>query len=694
MVYWYSMQNLRWKYWSLVAFVLFCNLFFFQAIGSFGLSLFLLGLLPFVLVIFWNKSNYTKLLPSLAIFTGFELFLFLSITSRAQGFVQFILFFSSFTIGTLLVYLLASKQTFVRSFLELFESPIKLGLGYLYSAWQVKFKFPEIGQQKYPWLKSVKPIATGLLISIPILFILINLFSSADPIYGSYVKRVFAIDLEWFFSERIVLRAIISLALGAFFLPFLGIKIAQSIPFLSRMVYGKTRELTQEMTIVMSLVAITLASFLTVQWQYIFVSVPKETDLHQFGVQTYSEYVQRGFFELILISLVLYALIWIGLVTIRIAGERKGALLRWVQILVLSEFGIFVASIFRRIYLYQLHHGWSLVRLYGGFFLLGITFFAITLLLRHFYQKRWVMVEGIGVLILLTLFSLFNAEQFIATTHPPTVNNRIDYVYLSRMSADGTVGWQKAFASANTVLAKNYQSAINHDDRRAIFYAGVIVNELLARHDRLAKQYASESEWLAYKKAVLTEFSNEHRLVVSELMAAVAAERMSLAPDYGKTNSSSMLETTLEFQKKLDEALMNFPEKQSNYKQTNIFLTINAPMYPQFGVAPCALPDILLTFTSGPIYYPYSPNYTHACERSFYRFNEAKITDIYETGLSKLFRINFADQNAYQFLQSEIPYQNLLQLSQRYFSLRQQILAQPDGERSVDVDISFQTPFL
>src|SRR3989344_7857533 len=217
------MSSLRWKYWILVGFVLFCNLFFFQAAGSLGVSLFLFGLLLFVLVIFWNKSTYTKLLPTLAIFTGFELFLFLSIASRAQGFVQFILFFSSFTIGTLLVYLLASKQTFVRSFLELFESPFKLGLGYLQSAIRVKFKFPDLGQGNYPWLKSVKPIATGLLISIPILFILINLFSSADPIYGSYVKRVFAIDLEWFFSERIVLRAIISLALGAFFLPFLGI---------------------------------------------------------------------------------------------------------------------------------------------------------------------------------------------------------------------------------------------------------------------------------------------------------------------------------------------------------------------------------------------------------------------------------------------------------------------------------------
>ena len=688
------MPNLRWKYGSLITFVLFCNLFFFQAIGSFGLSLLLLGLLLFILAIFWNKSAFTKFLPAIAIFTGFELFLFLSIASRAQGFVQFGLIVSSFAIGALLVYLLASSQTFVRSFLELFETPIKLGLGYLQNATQVRIKFPELGQRNYPWLKTIKPMATGLLISIPILIILINLFSSADPIYGSYVKKIFTIDLEWFFSERIVLRAIISLALVAFFLPFLGLKITQSIPFLSRMVYGKTRELTQEMTIVMSLVAVTLASFLVIQWQYIFVSVPKETDLHQFGVKTYSEYVQRGFFELILISLVLYALIWIGLVTIRIAGERKGALLRWVQILVLGEFGIFVLSIFRRIYLYQLHHGWSLVRLYGGFFLLGITFFAITLLLRHFYEKRWVIVEGVGVLVLLTLFSLFNAEHFIATTHPPTVNNRIDFVYLSRMSADGTAGWQQAYTYANEILAKDYQGKINHDDRRSIFYAGVIINELLAQHDRLIKRYANESEWLAYKKAVLTEFSNEHRLVVNELMASVSAERMTLVPDYGKTTTSTVLETALEFQKKLDEGLMNFPEKQPDHKQTYIFLTINAPVYPQFGVAPCALPDILLTFTSGPIYYPYSPNYAHACERSFYRFNEAKITDIYETGLDKLFRINFSDQNAYLILREQIPVDQLLQLSHRYFSLRQQILTQPDGERSVDVDVSFTTPFL
>jgi hypothetical protein len=123
----------------------------------------------------------------------------------------------------------------------------------------------------------------------------------------------------------------------------------------------------------MTLVGITVGAFLIVQWPYIFAHVAAETDLSQFGVATYSEYVKRGFIELLFISGILYSLLWVGLLTLRSKKEKTFHALQIIQSGVIVLFSIFLLSIARRILLYWDLHGLSLIRIYGGVFLLWIA---------------------------------------------------------------------------------------------------------------------------------------------------------------------------------------------------------------------------------------------------------------------------------------------------------------------------------
>ena len=232
--------------------------------------------------------------------------------------------------------------------------------------------------------------------------------------------------------------------------------------------FAPSQKYLREFVVVMTLVSCIMAAFLIVQWQYIFVSVPAETDLSRFGVQTYSEYVTKGFIELLQVAVLLYSLLWAGLLLLR-RNNFNHMFLKMMQYVVVGEFVLFAASVLRRVHLYQAYHGLTLIRVYGALFLLWLLVMIVTLAARHMTRRPVVQYEIIFTLIILVFIGLHNTEAFIATSSPPTVNDRVDYIYLSRLSADGVVGWKQAYNHAKEVLANpqfNSGKVIGQEDRR------------------------------------------------------------------------------------------------------------------------------------------------------------------------------------------------------------------------------------
>ena len=227
---------------------------------------------------------------------------------------------------------------------------------------------------------KIVSVVFGIIISIPILTILIGFFASADPVYYSYVQKVFSPEFIRQIPWRIFLTIFVVILAIPLILPDIRHIYFSPGTILTRL------HISREMTIVMAGVAVVMASFILVQWKYIFVAVSAETHLSQYGVATYAEYVTRGFLELIRVSFFIYILLWFGLSALR-NTQFKPKFLTVLQLIVLGEFMIILVSIFRRVYLYQLYHGLTLIRVYGTVFLILLSFMTITLLIRHFSQK-------------------------------------------------------------------------------------------------------------------------------------------------------------------------------------------------------------------------------------------------------------------------------------------------------------------
>ncbi len=663
---------------SLFSFIAYANIFLFHKFGSFGFGLISSGLFVLLSFLFLKRHQWSAQKIPFVTLLVFFILLLINIITRSSGFVIFIQSLFVFVTFGLLIYLLSTATPHLRSILELLLVPVNLGIAYFIGFFQsinAIFHFkPKFGQNQTQIIPGLRSMLLGLGVGLPIAFVLLILLSGADPIFGTLVKQFFAgINLG-----RLPAHLIFSLFLFAVLLPLAFLKLTQV--FIPQIKFRIS--LVHEMSVVMGLVATVIGLFLLVQWQYIFVNVAFETDLSKFGVATYSEYVRRGFIELIFISLIIYCLIWAGLIIQR--NHQQGrSWLQYFQIIVLAEFAVFLFSVFRRIDLYQQYHGWSLVRIYGGITLVFISFFAATLLGRHFMKKRWIIAETIFTMLLILFIGFFNSEDFIVKNHPPTVNKRIDYVYLSRMSSDGYTGWLKAYEYANNIL-KQDKSFYNRDDRRNLAYAGAVVSQLMENHFFLLQQVGSAAQIKSFYQTALAQLLERNKIVGDEIKQLLL-----------QTSSLSQPNTTLETEARnlntrisqLEESI-NQLNQSANDKELVLPFTIDVQNYSYpnaFSICDITVQPESLTYL----------NYYHSCSKTFFilRPKTYSLTKNIDQ-LDRLFVWNLSDQHAFQQMETKIPLTKLIDLQKAYFLQVDQVLNQPKEEQDFEVDISSRTPLL
>ncbi|MBI2617696.1 DUF4173 domain-containing protein [Candidatus Gottesmanbacteria bacterium] len=673
-----SLHLLR-TFFSILGFVLFFNLFLFHAFAGVSFSFFFLGFFLFSSVVFLDAVK--KEFPS-KIVAGVLLPLVVFsvlMNLRANEFVKFLLGVGIVGINGMYLYGISRSLSFFRSLSEALFSPIILAKDYAIAV--VKLVIDVLTPNSMLWsifalgkkknFSRLIPWGMGIIIAVPIFFILVSMFSSADPIFSSYVTNLEKFLGKFFqgaFWQRLFARLILSAIFAAFILPFLYLTgrktFSPPVSFLSRF------SLVPQATVVMAFVSVALGVFLLIQWPYVFISVPFETDLSRFGVATYSEYVKKGFGELLNVSILIYILIWIGLIIRRQTQNTGRSLLAILQLFLLGEYLLFLFSIARRIFLYQEYHGWSLGRVYGGFLLLWIMLMAVTLALRHMWVKRWVIVEVTGSILIIIVLGLFNAEQFLATVHPPTVNKRVDYVYLSRLSADGVEGWKKAFDHAREVLQNSsYDNTIliDKENRRQIVYAGIILHAISRNYSLLIEKFGSENDKQAYYRSLLKMLEEQNSLArasVTPIRNPVSMYRNNRPRD-----------ELIRVQQRIEEE----KERVSKNDFSGEFLsTIYIPSWPPY-----------ITFDSPNeqiIFYDYflpDPSYTQS-------LHESRKRDI----VDQLFTWNYSEVRAFGELKDQFSPQELIDVQKLFLTLYQKIYWQTSEEKAYDNDISFDTPFL
>ena len=649
---------------TLLSFVLLANLFLFHQLGGSALALFIVALfvlLSFLFPVFLADQKKRNLWFG---FAGYIVLVALSLIKTPNSFPNVVAFLSGFFVLGAYLYIASKNILFIRSLMEMVLMPVITAFTYLTAIGKtieailnknaLRNESKSSSPTRIPWVS----LATGLVISIPVLFVLLGLLTAADPVYGNFINNVFHFLLKGQLWQRLIFSLILFISL----LPLLFYKAKPE--FISPLESYSRYSMITEITVVMVVTALVLGSFLIVQWSYVFVSVPFETDLSRFGVATYSEYVRRGFIELLMAAGWIYGLVWLGLIAMR--NKVKGlnlTVLRNIQLFVLVELALFIASVFRRIWLYQSFHGWSLIRIYGGIILIWIAGMTVFLTLRHKWGKRWIIPETIftGLLVIFILF--FNAEHFIATTHPPTVNKRVDYLYLSRMSADGYQGWQQSFAYAKEKLQTNLgKTFLAKDDRREVTYGGIVVSNLTLKYRDLVEHYGSREDKINFYTS-LFDYQEE----ANQKMAAWAANTQQ--EEATKNRILSDLTTDNNTIKQLRETIPT-----GKFQDISKYLSWSH-LYPTGSF------DI--PFTTFSFVDIAEPN-------TNYFYSKGKEYD----ALDKVYTWNLAEVSAFNQMKQEITIQELLNLQKTYFELYRRILAQPNGQQDYETDVSLNTPLL
>lgn len=470
-----------------LGFVLIFNLIFFDTDIGLGTGLLFLFLNLFYFLIKGKESMNLKI--ALASSVGSVLFAFL-VSLRSSEIIQILnlLLASFFSLSALYFY--KSQSTFS------FEIPkfILIPLDVLTNSISSILKFLTLdkisqGQDNKPAASLVR----GLIITIPIFTILLLLLTHADPVFNKLVGD---------FLENIWQRILVSIFI---FVGLISFGVAKLNERVSKEEMSQETERSYELIILIGSLVFLFAVFILIQFRYFFSNVG-ERELQRLGITslTYSEYVRKGFFELLAAS-TLASLVMIYVM--KHLHNLKGRYKAWMQIIsstLILEIGLLLLSAAQRINLYQTAHGLTRARVFGFIFLVWLGLMLAILLIRVVKElkKEWLFnLTLLSSTVVLLSVSVLDIDGLIAAKYKPSVNGEIDYYYLTSISPDAFESWNAGLLESKKVIDRLYPvKKLSAEDYRQLFWAKSTLYSLNNHINYLSDKYGSYQKFLESTK--------------------------------------------------------------------------------------------------------------------------------------------------------------------------------------------------
>lgn len=279
-----------------------------------------------------------------------------------------------------------------------------------------------------------KKIILGITLSIPVLFIVLNLLISADAQFERLVMEIpylFSINVEF------LLRTIIVLVYTFSFFGFMQALLIKNNKIIQK--EGPINPLSMDGVVtltVLLLLDFVYIVFVAIQFTYFFSGSLEDG-------YTYAEYARRGFFELLFVTLINLT---VTTSSIQLSRTVYGTLKKFIRValsvLVLSSV-VLLISAFMRMMMYEEAYGFTFTRVLAHSFMIFLTvIFAYTLVkiwleklsLFHFYFIS-ALVYYIGI-------NVVNIDQFVVEQNIMRyeTTGKIDIYYLNNLSDTGTLG--------------------------------------------------------------------------------------------------------------------------------------------------------------------------------------------------------------------------------------------------------------
>ena len=293
-------------------------------------------------------------------------------------------------------------------------------------------------------------VAKGILMAIPVLFVFLLLFSSADLIFQKYVSDLINIDIESETVFRSILVLFTTLVyIGAYSYSFRE-KKNQIIAQQNSRSYNVGRI---ESSILLGSVNVLFFVFMFVQIAYLFGG---ESNISAQGF-TYAEYARRGFFELIAVAIISLLLL---LITEKYVVKKETDHLLGFKILSAAlavQVILIMASAFTRLSLYEEAYGFTILRLYSHAFIILLAIIFCLLFYKIYKDKRentFAFRVFISIILFLAVMNFLNPDKFIArrSIERFAITGKLDIYYLSHLSDDAISDTIKVLSVPNEDL--------------------------------------------------------------------------------------------------------------------------------------------------------------------------------------------------------------------------------------------------
>ncbi|MBI2405114.1 DUF4173 domain-containing protein, partial [Candidatus Gottesmanbacteria bacterium] len=408
---------------------------------------------------------------------------------RANGFVQGITL--AVSIGSLGVLLLAhSLPQLPATIWELLGANITYffhGLFGPFRLLQAMNDQPKGEARTAAWWDPLTLLKTAT-ITVVVFGIFAGLLMAADPIFSKMVETMI---------KQAFGRIIWSLVIAGLFASLLTIVLSKQ-----EKRFPQLRFLSGQDVVVPTVVLVGLfALFLFVQGKYLFAS---HEIFQQFGL-TYSEYARKGFVELLVATGIASVISYILILKQRTVEKPY---LTWLNIGLLVELGLLLASAWRRDMMYIEVYGLTRMRIIGEVFLFWLLADLLLLFLlnswKQFEERYLLLGMGVATLAAVGYFTLVNMDMRIVRGAPKRYEMK-DLFYLANLSEDAAASWEDIVVSAETRITQliNKESGTLSDEERIqLANIKLALFSLVAQRERLEKKFGP---WNEVKKTYLDE---------------------------------------------------------------------------------------------------------------------------------------------------------------------------------------------
>ena len=315
-----------------------------------------------------------------------------------------------------------------RVFRQIFENAPKVFLEVISLAKIVD----RIAPERY---KTFRNVFIGLIISTPLLIIVITLLAAADTVFQNLIANILK-PLESIgsipFAQRLGAIGIITMLLFGYLAVVLKVKVEKASESVRRDIGSWDPIIVATVLVMVNAVYIL---FCVIQFTYLFGG---EANIRSIPDYTYAEYARRGFFELIIVTVINLSILLIGLYFTKNDGKLD-RVVRVLRCLLVLCTAIMLYSAHLRLKLYEEAYGYTYARIFAHTFI-GFLFILFMLTLYKLWRKDLTLVKAFAVAALLTYITLnyVNVDAIIARKNIDRYfkTGKIDLDYLQELSYD------------------------------------------------------------------------------------------------------------------------------------------------------------------------------------------------------------------------------------------------------------------